>query len=301
MINIIENPFVIGGYVSRDFFCGRERERRVIMQELLEEHNIALISPRRMGKTSLLNYTFSFPDVKDEIDTIYADLINCKSLNDFATELKRAANKKLKERGSKINIPQRMSINGFMDFLNNNIRPVIICINNFDEIKQFKEKDIQNQFELLVMNNNKIRFIFAGSDPTTMEDIFISALNPFYKKATIVRLEPLKLQEYTEFSQHLFELGNKHVTSETIAELYRRFDGITWYLQVVLHTLYNMTPANAYCEDTMIEPALKQIIDNFRFTFEDLYKHMTTKQKTSTAEDLLFRLWLDSTINTEYK
>ena len=52
----MKNPFVTNGYVSPEYFCDREKETAKIVSLLTNENNIALISPRRLGKTDLLRY-----------------------------------------------------------------------------------------------------------------------------------------------------------------------------------------------------------------------------------------------------
>ena len=47
----MKNPFVTNGYVSPEYFCDREKETAKIVSLLTNENNIALISPRRLGKT----------------------------------------------------------------------------------------------------------------------------------------------------------------------------------------------------------------------------------------------------------
>ena len=45
------NPFLIAGYHSPEFFCDREAETATILGALQNERNVTLIAPRRMGKT----------------------------------------------------------------------------------------------------------------------------------------------------------------------------------------------------------------------------------------------------------
>lgn len=52
----MKNPFVTNGYVSPEYFCDREKETAKIVSLLTNENNIALISPRRLGKTDLLRH-----------------------------------------------------------------------------------------------------------------------------------------------------------------------------------------------------------------------------------------------------
>lgn len=45
------NPFITRGYAGPEYFCDREQETRDIIKLLTNGNNIALISPRRLGKT----------------------------------------------------------------------------------------------------------------------------------------------------------------------------------------------------------------------------------------------------------
>ena len=50
----ILNPFVVGRYVSDHYFCDREKETEFLVKQVENGRNVALISPRRMGKTGLI-------------------------------------------------------------------------------------------------------------------------------------------------------------------------------------------------------------------------------------------------------
>ena len=43
------NPFLVYGYNSPEYFCDREKETDKMISALLNERNLTLISPRRMG------------------------------------------------------------------------------------------------------------------------------------------------------------------------------------------------------------------------------------------------------------
>lgn len=52
------NPFLVSGYHSPEFFCNRELEKNRMIEALYNGLNITLISPRRMGKTGLIRHFF---------------------------------------------------------------------------------------------------------------------------------------------------------------------------------------------------------------------------------------------------
>ena len=58
---MMNNPFVTNGYVAPEYFCDREKETEKIVSLLTNENNVALISPRRIGKTDLLHHCFRQP------------------------------------------------------------------------------------------------------------------------------------------------------------------------------------------------------------------------------------------------
>ena len=48
------NPFITSGYHSEKYFCNRVAETEFLVRQLLNGNHIALISPRRLGKTGLI-------------------------------------------------------------------------------------------------------------------------------------------------------------------------------------------------------------------------------------------------------
>ena len=52
------NPFLLTGYVSPEYFCGRKNETKMLISALRNGRNVTLVSPRRMGKTGLIRHVF---------------------------------------------------------------------------------------------------------------------------------------------------------------------------------------------------------------------------------------------------
>ena len=60
----MKNPFVTNGYAGPEYFCDRVQETAILRELLLNENNVALISPRRLGKTDLIWHLFSAEDIR---------------------------------------------------------------------------------------------------------------------------------------------------------------------------------------------------------------------------------------------
>lgn len=78
------NPFLIAGYHSPEFFCDREAETSAILDALHNGRNVTLIAPRRMGKTDLIRHAFyRMKEQKPDIVTLYMDIYSTQSMGDF--------------------------------------------------------------------------------------------------------------------------------------------------------------------------------------------------------------------------
>ena len=78
------NPFLIAGYHSPEFFCDRETETAAILNALHNGRNVTLIAPRRMGKTGLIRHAFyRLKEQEPDIATLYMDIYSTQSMGDF--------------------------------------------------------------------------------------------------------------------------------------------------------------------------------------------------------------------------
>ena len=68
MENIV-NPFIIKGYVSKEYFCDRKNELETLHRNVKNGSNTTIISPRKMGKSRLI-FRF-FDDLTTKIQSVY--------------------------------------------------------------------------------------------------------------------------------------------------------------------------------------------------------------------------------------
>lgn len=96
------NPFVTVGYAGPEYFCDRKQETQDIMDMLINENNVALISPRRIGKTELITHVFNQPKIKEEYYCFLIDIYSTTSLRDFVNVFGKAVVEVLRSRGRKV-------------------------------------------------------------------------------------------------------------------------------------------------------------------------------------------------------
>ena len=97
----IDNPFVTTGYVSAEYFCDREKETEDIIRYLTNGNNVALISPRRYGKSDLLRHCFAQKRIADHYYTFIIDIYSTKSVAEMVAKLGSAILESLKPKGKK--------------------------------------------------------------------------------------------------------------------------------------------------------------------------------------------------------
>ena len=92
----VTNPFVVGRYISDKYFCDREQETDFLIKQIENGRNVALISPRRLGKTGLINHCFRQKQIKESYYTFFIDIYATTSLAEFVYLLGKSIYDELK-------------------------------------------------------------------------------------------------------------------------------------------------------------------------------------------------------------
>ncbi len=83
----VNNPFLVGKYLSDKYFCDRTNETAFLLKQIQNGRNVAIISPRRMGKSGLIHHFFNQPDIKEHYYVFYIDTYSTTSLAESAVKL----------------------------------------------------------------------------------------------------------------------------------------------------------------------------------------------------------------------
>lgn len=60
----MKNPFYTSGYPGAEYFCDRIDETQRLTQLLENGNHVVLMSPRRIGKTGLIQHIFNQKELK---------------------------------------------------------------------------------------------------------------------------------------------------------------------------------------------------------------------------------------------
>ena len=305
----LQNPFVTGGYVAPEYFCDREKETGQLLKNILNGNNVTLISTRRMGKSGLIHHCFNKEDISKNHTTFFVDIYATKSLNDFVfllsknifNELKSASRKVLEnflitlkslrpeisfdEHGvpslglgiGDIRKPET-SLDEIFQFLNASAKPCIVAIDEFQQITKYPETNTEALLRTYIQQSPQTRFIFSGSQRHLIGEMFNSATRPFFASASTMYLKAIEKQKYIEFSQKHFKAYNREITAKTVEKIYDLFEGVTWYIQKTLNTLFGETPEKSCCNVELVGDIVRQIIVSNKYTYSENMFRLPDKQ-----------------------
>lgn len=83
------NPFVVTGKIEPEYFCDRESESARLIKSIANGNNSVVISPRRMGKTGLIQFCYDKEEIGRNYYTFFIDILHTSSLREFTYLLGR--------------------------------------------------------------------------------------------------------------------------------------------------------------------------------------------------------------------
>ena len=307
----IKNPFIIGGYVSSAYFCDREKETSELTGSLLNGRNMVIVSPRRMGKTGLIEHCFHQKKIQKDYHTFFIDIYATGTLKEFVYMLGKQIFDTLKPKGKKFveqffstiaslrpafkldpltgqplfdigigKITQPlMSLEEIFIYLESAGKRCIVAIDEFQQIANYPEKNVEAILRTHIQKCKNTNFIFAGSQRHMMHNIFFSASKPFYQSATLLSLEPIGHKPYLEFIRKFFRKAGKNLSEECMLMIYNLFEGHTWYMQVMFNRLYEHLDCEEEMSVALANHLLCSIVESNRTVYQGMVSMLSERQK----------------------
>lgn len=257
--------FVYGMSVGGDNFTDRIEETKRIKLDFENGINVILISPRRMGKTSLIKKVISEMD-SPEIKVVYMDIYDCRSEYDFYN---RFAETMMKSTGNQLeqvmeNIkrflvrvspklsfspepnlefsvslgitPKDYSPEEILDLperiaKEQGIR-IVVCIDEFQQIGEFADSlTVQKRLRGVWQHHQHVSYCFFGSKKHLMENIFQSRRMPFYQFGEMLHLKCIPTEYWVPFICSRFEKYGKKISEEYAARICHTVKNYSSYVQ----------------------------------------------------------------------
>ena len=297
----MEKSFVYGVAVTDYNFTGREEETRRLRLNFENGINSILISPRRWGKTSLVDHVCRQLEGGDVI-TIRLDIFGCKSEYDFYNVLATAV---LRQTASKVQLwmdeakdflarltprinfpvdgtseisvslgitPETHSPEEVLNMVEviakRKDRHIVVCIDEFQQVGEFENtKSIQATLRSVWQHHHYTSYCLFGSKRHMMSKIFLNRSMPFYQFGDLMWLQKIPTSDWTDYIKTHFERAGRHISEQMVAKICEAVDNYPSYVQHLSSIVLNHTPQGADVKEELLPSAIKELIS----TNEALY------------------------------
>lgn len=268
-------PFIYGVAAEEMYFTDREKETRRLTMNFENGLNTIIISPRRWGKTSLVNKVSEQMKNHPEIRIVRMDAFSVRTPEDFyrmfATEIIKQTATRIEEWLE--NAKQFLSsLAPVVTMSADPLNPVsfslktvtanygeevltlperiakakkihiIICIDEFQQIGELNDSiTFQKKLRTVWQHQHSVSYCLYGSKRHLLMNMFGSRSYPFYKFGDMIFLERIPIEYWYEYIQKRFEQAGKRISNEIIDRIYAYVDGNSSYVQQLSWLVWSRT------------------------------------------------------------
>ena len=293
MTTDMDSPFVFGVRVEGDAFTDRKDETERLRMNFLYGVNTILISPRRMGKTSLVDKVCGLVG-SDTIRIAKMDAFGCRSeadfINSFATVVIKATSSKWEEWLTNAKtflsrlVPKvTFGQDPFNDFsisfeynsgdsiledilqLPEQIASqkgyrIVVCVDEFQQIGEFPDSlSFQKKLRGVWQLQSHVSYCLYGSKKHLMENIFQRQDYPFYRFGDLFYLGKISESDWIEYIRGRFETTGKEISEELARQICEVTERYSSYVQQLAWFVWLRCGKSATAED--VEFGIDRLLD----------------------------------------
>ena len=306
----MEKAFIYGMPVGGNNFTDRIEETKRIKLDFENGVNVILISPRRMGKTSLIKKVISEID-NPMLKIVYMDIYDCRSeydfYNRFAETIMKSTGNHLEQvmeniKRFLVRISPKISFNpepnsefsvslGITpkdyspeEILNlperiakeQGVR-LVVCIDEFQQIGEFTDSlTIQKRLRGVWQHHQNVSYCFFGSKKHLMENIFQSRRMPFYQFGEMQHLKCIPTEYWVSFICSRFEKYGKKIAEEYAGRICQVVKNYSSYVQQLAWNV--MAETGKEVNEESFEEGLKALLEQNSSLFIQQTEGLTTYQ-----------------------
>lgn len=265
--------FIYGKAVEGENFTDREKETKRLKMNFEAGVNSIIISPRRIGKTSLVKHVMKQTD--DRVKVVFMDIYKCRTEYDFyelfastlvsscatvvdqAIELAKELILSIKPKvtiglGSanatlslgidrKTNTPEE--ILSLPERLAEKIgKDIVVCIDEFQQLGEMPDSlDIQKRIRSVWQHQQHASYCLFGSKRHLMLNLFQNKRMPFYQFGDMIFIERIATDHWVPFICNRFQSGGKVISESFARRVCETVENYSSYVQQLAWNVFACT------------------------------------------------------------
>lgn len=308
----METPFVFGRLAIKKNFTNREEEKNRLVHNFLMQVNTTLISPRRWGKSSLVERAAEEAEKSDRnLRFCFIDAFNVRTEEQFYQAL---ATEVLKSSATKLDVllehaktfmgkflprlsfspdhQNEMSLS--LDWQEVKKEPgdilnmvekiavakewkFVICIDEFQNIATFKDPvAFQKKLRANWQKHQHTSYCLYGSKRHMLRDVFTDPSMPFYKFGDLMFLEKIKKEDWIKFITTRFKDTKKSISKANAGLIADLAECHPYYVQQLAQQCWLRTQDK--CSEETVYNAHECIVDQLSLLFQTKTEELTNSQ-----------------------
>ncbi|RLA72410.1 MAG: hypothetical protein DRG78_23870 [Epsilonproteobacteria bacterium] len=298
----MQNPFNFFSIATDKDFCNRDEDIKQLKSYISNSANIVLYSKRRYGKTTLLTELFQ-NHLENNIVSIYIDIYG---INDKYTLIEKLSSKiveyykvtditqtikNLKSVFNRISfsltINQKTAmpeikpefikkdfevllneiLDNFQEFLVTKNKKAVIAIDEFQDILNITDINIEAILRSKIQFHTNISYIFTGSKQHMLTSMFNDNKKPFYTMATNYELKAINSTVFYNYTSIRLLKKELELSNDIFLNIYNLCDGETRMIQKIFYEIYER-----YQNITIDETIIEEIFDMLNLQNDSVYK-----------------------------
>lgn len=297
-------PFPTTGYFGGEYFCDRTEELESLKRNVRGGSSTTLVALRRMGKTALIKHLQN--ELKKDYLGLYVDILPTESMHDLLNSLATGVARMESEHsrmGTQIwkflkslrpaisydylsgmptltlnQTPDESlrSIEEIFAFLERQPKSVIVAIDEFQQILNYQEKNVDAWLRTRILELQNVHFVFSGSQQHLINELFADPSRPFYRSTQFLKLEKISREEYHSFISTKFTESSRFIDDATIDSVLDWTMGYTYYVQLLCNRIF-LSAGKKVHKDLWKEEAMR-LLKEQEFMFYSYRDGLTVSQ-----------------------
>lgn len=308
----METPFIFGKIATEKNFTDRKLETANLVQNFSSLINTIIISPRRWGKSSLVNKAAKLAMEQDsKLRICHIDLFNVRNEENFYSLLAQnviaATSSKWEEAVEnaksflshlvpKISIGSDPTNEVSIDFDWETVKQnpdevldlaekiakkkglkIVICVDEFQNIAEFTDPDyFQKKLRSHWQQHQSVAYCLYGSKRHMMMEVFTNSSKPFYKFGDLIFLNKIDTPYLVDFFNSRFADTGKAINEDAANLIAKLVDNHPYYAQQLAQQSWLRTIE--VCTVEIVWEAHAALVEQLSLLFVTITEKLTTQQ-----------------------